>query len=247
MRALSEVEREAAKILEKHSFTVLWSGGKDSTAALLWVLDHISRKDWNILYVEMTGNTHPLCTRYVVETAEKLGVSDRLVVARTRDFFELMDKWGPPLLHSYRWCMYQLKLKAFESAYAVTVSGARRSDSNIRRSLRAVTVIRLTGRVTVSPILEWTRGQVVQYIKDHGLDINPCYALYGHSGNCMFCPYASKRQVVLTLNDPEWRAKILSALEKHKEMMSRGRLSRDVYWRWMKHATQTTLETFVNG
>jgi len=245
MRVSSASEREAARILAKHRFTVLWSGGKDSTAALLWVLDNVDHKNWNVLYVEMTGNTHPLCTRYVLETAEKLGVDDRLVIVRTEDFFELMDKWGPPLLHSYRWCLYQLKMKAFERAYAVTVNGARRSDSGIRRSLGAITVIRQTGKVAVSPILEWSKEQVVQYIKDHGLDINPCYKLYGHSGNCMFCPYASKRQVVLTLNDPEWRAKILPALEKHKEMMSKGRLSRDVYRRWMKYSTQTTLEALI--
>jgi len=245
MRASSESEREAARILARHRFTVLWSGGKDSTAALLWVLDNISHRNWNILYVEITGNTHTLCTRYVVETAEKLGVSDRLVVVKTADFFELMDRWGPPLLHGYRWCMYQLKLKAFEHAHSITVNGARRSDSSIRRSLSTVTVIRRTGKIAVSPILDWTKEQVVQYIKDHGLDINPCYRLYGHSGNCMFCPYASKRQIVLTLNDPEWRTKILPVLEKHKGMMSKGRLSHDVYWRWMKHATQTTLEAYV--
>jgi len=52
---------EAEKILNQHRFTILWSGGKDSTAALLWVLDHVSHKDWNVLYVEITGNTHPKC------------------------------------------------------------------------------------------------------------------------------------------------------------------------------------------
>jgi 3'-phosphoadenosine 5'-phosphosulfate sulfotransferase (PAPS reductase)/FAD synthetase len=243
----SSAEREAARILARHRFTVLWSGGKDSTAALLWVLDNIGHRNWNILYVEITGNTHPLCTQYVVETAEKLGVSDRLVVVKTADFFELMDKWGPPLLHGYRWCLYQLKMKAFERAHSITVSGARREDSSIRRNLRVVTVIRQTGKVAVSPILEWSKEEVVQYIREHGLDLNPCYGLYGHSGNCMFCPYASKRQVVLTLNDPEWRAKVLRILEKHRDRMMKGRMSRSLYEKWTRLAAQTTLEAYLDG
>jgi len=247
MRAPSDTEREVARILAKHRFTVLWSGGKDSTAALLWVLDNVSHKNWNVLYVEITGNTHPLCTEYVVRTAERLDISDRLTIVRTADFFDLMDRWGPPLLRVYRWCLYQLKMKAFERAHSITVSGARKEDSGIRRSLGAVTVIRRSGKVAVSPILEWTREQVVQYIRDHGLDLNPCYALYGHSGNCMFCPYASRAHIILTLSDPEWRAKILPALEKHRDRMTRGRMSRDVYLRWMRHATQTTLEAYVGG
>ena len=96
---------EAERILNRHRFTVLWSGGKDSTAALLWTLDHVRHDDWNILYVEITGNTHPLCNQYVQDVAEKLGVKDKLMVVKTADFFELMDKWGPPLLFAYKWCL----------------------------------------------------------------------------------------------------------------------------------------------
>ena len=112
--------------LETHRFTVLFSGGKDSLACLLWVLDNVSRKDWNILYVEITCNTHPLCSQYVYDVCERLDVKDRLVVAKTKDFYELMNRWGPPLMFAYRWCLYQLKLKAFNKyAKPVTVDGIR--------------------------------------------------------------------------------------------------------------------------
>jgi len=59
------------EFLNRKFFTVLFSGGKDSTAALLWVLDHINHSNWNILYVEVTGNTHPLCTRYVTDFCDR--------------------------------------------------------------------------------------------------------------------------------------------------------------------------------
>jgi 3'-phosphoadenosine 5'-phosphosulfate sulfotransferase (PAPS reductase)/FAD synthetase len=239
---LKPLDSEAEKILSQHKFTVLWSGGKDSTAALLWVLDHVRHRDWNVLYVEITGNTHPKCTEYVLCTARKLGLEDRLVVAKTADFYELMDKWGPPLMFAYRWCLYQLKAKAFSKAYSFTVDGVRRADSNARRKAQLVKVIKLSGKVNVSPLVDWTKEHVLDYIKSHGVDLNPCYKLYGHSGNCMFCSCANKRQIILTMNDAEWRNKILPVLLKHKEKLAKGSIGRTVYKRWISGAEQKTLD-----
>jgi 3'-phosphoadenosine 5'-phosphosulfate sulfotransferase (PAPS reductase)/FAD synthetase len=231
------------EILNRHKFTVLWSGGKDSTAALLWVLDNVNHKNWNILYVEMTGNTHPLCTEYVKKTAEKLGLMDKLKIARTRDFYEVMDKWGPPLMFTYRWCLKHLKAPAFKSSYYFLVDGIRRSESSKRRRLTEVTMSRvLRDRVSISPIIDWTDSQVYSYIKQHGIELNPCYKLYGQSGNCMFCPYADKRSIILVMNDPEWRNKILPILEKHRDGMMKGNIGRQVYERWTQYPKQKTLQ-----
>jgi len=235
-------ERSAAAILSKHKFTVLWSGGKDSTAALLWVLDNVKHSNWNILYVEITGNTHKLCTEYVLETAGRLGVEDKLMIAKTKNFYELMDRWGPPLMFGYRWCLSQLKAEAF-SKYTehFVVDGIKRSDSRRRKKLKLITVMRVSDKITVSPLIDWNSKQVYDYIRKHGVNINPCYTKYGHSGNCMFCPYADKRHILLTINDPEWRNKILPILIKHKEKMMKGSIGRSVYSRWIEGAVQRTL------
>jgi 3'-phosphoadenosine 5'-phosphosulfate sulfotransferase (PAPS reductase)/FAD synthetase len=46
------VEERAKKILNQvRDFTVLWSGGKDSTAVLLWVLENVNHTAWNVLYI----------------------------------------------------------------------------------------------------------------------------------------------------------------------------------------------------
>jgi 3'-phosphoadenosine 5'-phosphosulfate sulfotransferase (PAPS reductase)/FAD synthetase len=238
---------EAERILNQHKFTVLWSGGKDSTAALLWVLDHIRHNNWNVLYVEITGNTHPKCTEYVARATRKLGIEDKLVVAKTADFYELMDKWGPPLMFAYRWCLYQLKAKAFEKAFSFTVDGVRRADSNARRKTQLVSVVKLSGKVTVSPLVDWTKEHVLDYIKSHGLDLNPCYKLYGHSGNCMFCPYANKTHIILTMNDPEWHAKILPVLVRHREKLAKGSIGRLIYNRWITGAMQSTITLHPYG
>jgi len=237
---------DVLRILNQHKFTVLFSGGKDSTAALLWVYNNVSHNNWNVLYVEVTENTHPLCSQYVNEVCDSLGLHERLLTVKTADFFELMDRWGPPLLFAYRWCLYQLKIKAFNKhAYYYTVDGIRRENSKIRKGLKAINVLKIAKRIAISPLTTWTTQQVIDYIKDNGFKLNPCYARFGHSGNCMFCPYANKRHITLTLADPYWREKIVSALKKHENKMKKGSIGRSVFNRWMKNTPQLSLAKFV--
>ena len=231
---------DPVEYLNSHRFTVLFSGGKDSLATLLWVLDNVQHEDWNILYVEITGNTHPLCNEYVHTIAGELGVKNKLIHAKREDldFFQCMKKWGMPILGKYRWCMNQFKLKVMQKhSHLIQVSGVRASDSPRRRKLPIIELFRMTGNITVKPIYKWSKKQVLEYIKNWGIPLNPCYRIYGHSGNCMFCPYHGKKEIILTLQDPYWRQKILSCLA-----CQRGKTVR--YYFWMKYANQVTIHNF---
>ncbi|RLI97339.1 MAG: hypothetical protein DRP00_04160 [Candidatus Aenigmatarchaeota archaeon] len=207
-------------VLSRTRFTVLWSGGKDSTAALLWVLDNVRHEDWNVLYIEVTGNTHPLCTRYVLETAKALGIRNKLIVARRDDldFFEALKRYGIPIIHRNRWCLTLFKLPPIlRYAHYVHVVGVRARESIFRRTNYAhVTYSVVENRLIVAPILYWTYKDVTEYLRRWSVDPNPCYALYGHSGNCMFCPNHSKEKAFKTLLDPEWRSKIVDALKAQR-------------------------------
>jgi 3'-phosphoadenosine 5'-phosphosulfate sulfotransferase (PAPS reductase)/FAD synthetase len=229
-----EIEEKARKVLNNvKEFTVLWSGGKDSTALLLWVLDNVKHSSWNVLYAEITGNTSPLCNEYVITVAEKLGLYDRLLFVKTRDFYELAERWGPPLLGAYRWCLYRLKKPAFRQGRYILVSGVRRADSKVRRRGSWINRLLITDRqVVINPIFEWSREMVLDYLKDRGVPLNPCYSRYGHSGNCMFCPYADKKHIVLTMQDEYWRSKILLMLERHREGLMKGSIGRRIYEDW---------------
>lgn len=240
---------EALRILRGRRFTVLFSGGADSTATLLWVLDNVGRGDWNVLFIEVTGNTDRLCTSYVYDVVERLGLSEKLIHAKTADFFALMDRWGPPLLHSYRWCLYQLKAKAIrKNAHYITVAGMKRVDSRRRMMIRdPVSFMRVSGTVAVLPILDWTEEMVLDYIKARGLRVNPCYDELGHSGGCCFCPYADERHIALTMSNPLWGPKIASALRRHMEKMARGSIGRQIYRRWMRWLGQLSLAGFISG
>ncbi len=233
--------------LRRRPFTVLFSGGKDSLAALLWVIDNVGLShDWNILYVEVTGNTHHLCNEYVHRICEELGVSDRLIHARREDadFLDYVRRYGLPLIGKYRWCLWQFKVKVFKKhSHFTQVSGIKRSDSRRRRNVRLVEYFRQSGNVAANPLLDWSDGMVVDYIREHGVEINPCYRIYGHSGNCMLCPYHSLRKIRLTLQDPEWGPKIAEALRTVKA--PRSAKMREIRDRWLREWGQVPLTAFI--
>jgi len=211
---------------------------------LLWVLNHIHHEDWNILYVEVTGNTHPLCNKYVHETAKELGVQNKLIHAKREDleFFECFRKWGIPLWGKHRWCLHQFKRKLFEKhSHFINVTGIRRGDSKRRSKMKQIGFMRWSQKVCVNPIFEWSTKQVLSYIREHEIPLNPCYAIYGHSGNCMFCIYHKTSQIIRTLQDPYWAEKIVNALSLGTKY-SKPRVV--AFSNWKKWIGQTTLTKF---
>ncbi|MEO0202349.1 MAG: phosphoadenosine phosphosulfate reductase family protein [candidate division WOR-3 bacterium] len=220
------------EILNQNKFTVLFSGGKDSLATLLWIIDNVNHKNWNILYIEMTNNTHPLCTKYVYEIVEHFNLLNNFIHVKTQDFFELMNKWGPPLPF-YRWCLTLKSNLIKKYAYFITVSGIKKSDSKVRKKLQILSICKKSKKLDIKPILEWSNKDVYAFIKEHGISMNPCYKLYGNSGNCMFCPYADKNHIINVMSDKEWGEKIRKVLLKNKMKMMKGRIGKEIYERWM--------------
>ena len=243
---MHETEERALKILNKNKFTVLWSGGKDSTAALLWVLNNVSNKEWNVFYIELTGNTDKECTDYVIKTAESLGIAEKLRIVRTEDFFALCKKWGIPMPYR-RWCLYNLKIRAFRLTYAINVTGMKKSDSKRRNTLDIISYGELSKRTCVNPIVGWDSVDVFDYLKENRVRLNPCYERLGHAGNCCFCPYMNKEQITKTMSDPYWGPKITDLL-KHPSVMEKSmkwRIAKPIYRRWLRWEEQKFLEDFT--
>jgi len=180
-----------------------------------------------------------MSTEYVKSIVKELGLVNKLIIGQRDDldFFDCLGRWGVPLIGKYRWCMHQFKLKVIKRcARKIQVTGIRNSDSHIRAKIKEIDFFRVTKSISVNPIISFRREDVIAYIRKHGVEINPCYEIYGHSGNCMFCPYHSKKQIILTLQDPTWREKILQSLVKVK-----GKISRKIAQKWIKWSKQTTL------
>ena len=231
-----------ARILSGRKFTVFFSGGKDSLAALLWVLDNVTDiSGMRIIYAEITGNTHPSCNEYVHDVIGALGLEDRFLHVRRgdTDFWAYMRKVGPPIYGVTRWCLTEFKRKAWLPHVwgALAVMGLRGGESAYRAKYLQLKRT-WEGQFTLMPIFSWSKEDVLDFIREHGLAPNPLYASYGHSGNCMFCPYYRRDQIVRTLSDPEWGPKITHELVRAPV---RGPVQAQIKERWLRLAGQATL------
>lgn len=205
-KALQTAEEIIASVDGRfNNYYVLFSGGKDSLCVLDIVAKNL-KSDFKVIYIEVTGNSHPLCNEYAHYVVEDYYGLDLIHLKSEDDnFFELLERYGYPSFIWYhsKWCLNRFKnipLKRFgKLRYAVTFSGMKLSDSSNRKryiSERFPGGIKKNkkpyifwGAIAVLPILRFSKMDVWNYIKKNNLPQNPCYQLLGNSGNCVICPY----------------------------------------------------------
>jgi len=189
------------KILQKYKSWngkyVLFSGGKDS----LVVLD-LAYKCWGdnfkVIYIEITGNTHPKCNKYVYKVVNEYRL-ELIHLKYDRDFFDMLKELGYPsvLWAGARWCLQRFKdipMMQFSKNNTVnlTVVGIKQGDSNRRRTWIEKNVVngrvinprkKEYGKVQLHPIYNWEREDVWNYIKQNNLPLNPLYEEIGRAGH----------------------------------------------------------------
>ena len=192
------------KIVEEYAIRSLvccFSGGKDSLVATHFVLSELKdvKIEKHVLYVD-TGAMVPGTTDFVKELCEKLGWN--LTVLQGH-FFERAKEWGMPTMFR-RWCCYEVKLKPIHSfvrdlnPQRGQVLGfhadesARRKKKNYKRVYRD----RKSLSWIYAPILEWTRKDVLNYLKENDLPIAPYYK-QGIKESCMCGAFASKKELMI--------------------------------------------------
>ena len=187
-----------------NNYYVLFSGGKDSLCVLDLVAKNL-KSDFKVIYIEVSGNTHPLCNEYVHYVVEDYYGLDLIHLRSDENFFELFKRYGYPscIWYHSRWCLNRLKDRTLEKfqklKYAVTFSGMKIADSSnrnryisekfsngIKKNKKPYT---FWGAISVLPIFQFSKNDVWMYIKRKGLSINPCYELINNSGNCVICPF----------------------------------------------------------
>lgn len=177
-----------------------YSGGKDSTATLLWLL-----KEGHEVTpcFQDTGAEWPETYQYLDYIEGKLNLKiDRINNGSLRELVQRYRKWPHP--HFGRFCTRQLKivpqarwLKEHEDIDCLAM-GIRAAES-ISRSRRVEWDE--TGKGSYSrpiwlPILNWTREKVLEYIKNSGLKLNPVYKYVGRA-NCAVCPLGSPKGLAM--------------------------------------------------
>jgi len=208
---VSEVLSSFIEVVESNgieSVYALFSGGRDSLVSL-----HLSKRVSEILkiglkalHVDTTVST-PGNLEYVQEICNDLHV-ELTVLRPGHDFFSLVERWGFPTA-TRRWCCYHLKIeplkKFFEkvdTSRALVVDGIRAEESWRRRSFPKLGHHRHFKCLNYHPILEWTRQEVLKYIKAHGLKENPLYRKLPRVAECWCTAFKTAKQ--FTVLKEEW-------------------------------------------
>jgi len=184
---------------------VPWSGGKDSTAALLLALETYGRRRVVAVYGD-TGTEFPATHRYVEETARKLGVALETAYAGVD---RELERGAPMPTHSSRWCT-GLKVAAIERKISELADAGRtlviigdRDAESPRRSDRPPVRSGPAGTVAAAPLKLWGGAHVQLYILSRGIGLNPMYGAGFYRIGCYMCPALRNWEIHVMMREAE--------------------------------------------
>ena len=170
---------------------VSYSGGADSTAALIVTVEALGASRVTAVYAD-TGIEFPETLRYAERMASKLGV-DLVVVEAGDAYWRELLRRGPPS-RDRRWCTALLKIEPLRRFYSrirpkLIIEGVRGLESTARLTLGAVSSspVAPTAR-RAFPIYEWSRFEVQLYLAWKGIEPNPLYDEGLTRIGCIVCP-----------------------------------------------------------
>ena len=185
------------RLLEYGKPFILFSGGKDSLATLVFLRDLSKQvnRDLTAIYVDTTAGL-PENTKYVRKVSRYLGITLKVVKPKV-DYFTLAKRWGIPSF-GYRWCCRELKIKPIEQYLdsikepKVVFDGIRAAESNIRKQYIPIWYHPSFKCLSVSPIFHWTDDQVNSFINSNGIPKTLLHSL-GTSTECWCGAYKTEK------------------------------------------------------
>ena len=179
------------------------SGGKDSTALLLWAV-HESGYDPASIRVTFanTGNESPVTMDYIAMLREKVFPIEELTPEL--DFYALAEKKGIFPSAKRRFCTTDLKLKPTQeyihSLWAdgfdvLSHSGVRTGESFDRAKLPKRDIDTYFGCEVFRPLLHWSIDDVWAIHDRHGIPRNPLYAMGAKRVGCWPCVMSNKAEI----------------------------------------------------
>lgn len=168
---------------------VLFSGGKDSSAALVYAKELSDRycesPELVALHVNTTAGL-PQVEEFSEEFCSHVGVP-YTVLRPEEDYFTLVKRWGVPRPRA-RWCCFHLKIEPIKlflegQENYVVLDGMRREESR-KRSQYPPTYDHPHFGLVIHPIIDWTKDEVEDFIVSRDLPINPAYELGFSSWEC---------------------------------------------------------------
>ena len=181
------------------------SGGKDSTAVLLWMIHEsgIPHHKIDVTFAD-TGNEHE-------DTYAQIKLlNDTVFPIQTLQpvlgFYDLAKKKKLFPSNSKRFCTEHLKIRPSSqhitgllaaSKRVVAVSGVRANESDKRADLEEWDYSNALLTLQWRPLIRWTLDDVLAIHAKYGVPLNPLYAKGAQRVGCFPCIYSRKAEVRL--------------------------------------------------
>lgn len=198
---------------EQIPFVVNISGGKDSTALLLWIKAHYPSNPITALYND-TGFEHPGVLQYIQNLTSQVDVP--LVVLGSQGLLNIVEARGIVPGFRCRYCTRALKMNPaakwirhnFPMGKVINCFGFRAEESPARAKKEILTLYddlctHKREVLNFAPLLDWRTADVIDLVEAVGLKLFHTYD-YLSRLSCRYCFLAGKRdQEATRLNDPE--------------------------------------------
>jgi 3'-phosphoadenosine 5'-phosphosulfate sulfotransferase (PAPS reductase)/FAD synthetase len=201
-------------------YIVSISGGKDSTASLLYLLDIAKKEDVIPVFCDTKWEADETY-EYLNYLENKLDID--IVRIETEGMIELARRKKFVPNRHIKTCTENLKIRPFEKWLLnnyigkedfIVVEGVRREESKNRENTPNFTIKKSLispkfDKPTLYPIVDWSTQEVFEYIKNKGLEVNTLYKKGFKRVGCMPCVNASKYELLYLPNKYKKRLKNL--------------------------------------
>ena len=192
------------------------SGGKDSTALLLWAIHEsgLPRESLRVTFCD-TGNEDRLTYEHLRMLNETVALSAGIIggietLKPEYDFFQLAIKKKRFPSRKAQFCTQSLKLfptqawikaRMIEGHDVVVLNGKRTAESAERgRAMKGKAEREWSpfwGCEEWAPLMDWTIEDVLAIHRRYGVPLNPLYALGAHRVGCFPCINCGKVEIRL--------------------------------------------------
>ena len=184
---------------------VSFSGGKDSTVALIETMKKYPKEDIQLLFVD-TGAEYKGTTEHVEGIASVLELPLTIIHPK-RDWYEQIRHDNMPFTPALRKCTFRLKIdeiRRYTRNYRkdnglletdiITVTGIRAEESQSRSKLPEWNLDDHGQGYMWRPALYMSKLEVFERIRAEGLPIHYCYE-FSSRCNCAWCIFCGKYEI----------------------------------------------------
>jgi len=205
------------------------SGGKDSTACLLYMLERVPRKDIIPVFCD-TKWEHQYTYDYLEYLERRLNIS--IIRLESEGMEALVKRMRCLPNHFRRFCTKELKtkpfhkwLKEFKKEFVI-IEGIRREESRIRSNTESFEVKESYFHKrffipTLYPIAYWSKDTVINYIKNKQIKLNPLYAKGYSRVGCFPCVFWGKQDLRLFANEEKYLKRMRNLEEEVSKLIGK--------------------------